>query len=273
MKKIGKFLKGAYLGIVLFFMYTPILVMMVMAFTDSRSVTRWQGFSFGAFGKLFADNDVKDALVVTLTVAVIATILSTVIGTATAIGLHSMKKRPRSVVETITQLPMTNPDLVTGISMMLLFAVIGLSQDWGLLRLIIAHVTFDIPYVIFSVLPKLRQSSDMLYEAALDLGCNPAQAIIKVVIPDIMPGIVSGALLAFTLSLDDFVISYFTGGAINNLSMYIFSKTKKAVDTEFCALSLLMFAVVGVLLLVINLRSIKQEKEAAAQNKKVMRKS
>lgn len=273
MKKIGSFFRGAYLGIVLFFMYMPILVMMTMAFTDSRSASRWNGFSLGAFRELFEDSDVKDALIVTLIVAVISAVCSTVIGTATAIGLHSMKKRPRSFVETITQIPMTNPDLVTGISMMLLFSTIGISQQHGILRLIIAHITFNLPYVIFSVMPKLRQSSDMLYEAALDLGCRPIEALWKVVIPDIMPGIVSGALLAFTLSLDDFVISYFTGGSANNLSMLIYSRTKRGVGTEFCALSLIMFAVVGILLLVINLRSIRQEKEAAAQNKKVMRKS
>ena len=274
MKKFGSFLKGAYLGIVLFFMYMPILIMMVMAFTDSRSAMQWRGFSFGAFQKLFTDTDVREALMVTIIVAVVSSIASTVIGTATAIGLHSMKKRSRSIIEVITQIPMTNPDLVTGISMMLLFATIGISQDFGLTRLIIAHITFNIPYVLFSVMPKLRQSSDMLYEAALDLGCSPMQALWKVVIPDIMPGIISGGLLAFTLSLDDFVVSYFTGGAMNNLSMLIYSKTAKGgVGTKFCALSLIMFVVVGVLLLIVNLRSIHQEKEAAAQDKKVMRKN
>ena len=209
MKKFGKFLKGAYLGIVVLFMYLPIAVMLVMSFTDSRSAAIWNGFSFGAYTALFSDGDVMDALLTTLLVAVISSILATVIGTATAIGLHSMKKRPRAVVESITQLPMVNPDLVTGISMMLLF---GIKQNVGITRMVIAHITFNIPYVIFSVLPKLRQSSDSLYEAAMDLGCSPVKALAKVVIPDIMPGIVSGLLLAFTLSIDDFAISLFTGG-------------------------------------------------------------
>ena len=212
MKKFGKFLKGAYLGIVVLFMYLPIAVMLVMSFTDSRSAAIWNGFSFGAYTALFSDGDVMDALLTTLLVAVISSILATVIGTATAIGLHSMKKRPRAVVESITQLPMVNPDLVTGISMMLLFAFIGIKQNVGITRMVIAHITFNIPYVIFSVLPKLRQSSDSLYEAAMDLGCSPVKALAKVVIPDIMPGIVSGLLLAFTLSIDDFAISLFTGG-------------------------------------------------------------
>ena len=160
MKKFGKFLKGAYLGIVVLFMYLPIAVMLVMSFTDSRSAAIWNGFSFGAYTALFSDGDVMDALLTTLLVAVISSILATVIGTATAIGLHSMKKRPRAVVESITQLPMVNPDLVTGISMMLLFAFIGIKQNVGITRMVIAHITFNIPYVIFSVLPKLRQSSD-----------------------------------------------------------------------------------------------------------------
>ena len=169
---------------------------------------------------------------------------------------------------------MVNPDLVTGISMMLLFAFIGIKQDLGILRLIIAHITFNIPYVIFSVLPKLRQSSDTLYEAALDLGCSPFQALTKVVIPDIMPGIISGLILAFTLSIDDFAISLFTGGTSMNLSMLIFSKTAKGgVHTKFCALSALMFLVVGILLLIVNLRSIHQEKAANEQRKKVLRKA
>ncbi len=273
MKRVWKFIKGSYLGLVLFFMYMPILVMLVMSFTDSRTAVVWNGFSFGAYAALLNDTDVKDALATTLTVAAVSSVLATIIGTATAIGLHSMKKRPRSIVEAVTQLPMVNPDLVTGISMMLLFTFIGLRQEYGLLRLIIAHITFNLPYVVFSVLPKLRQSSNTLYEAALDLGCSPFQALTKVVIPDIMPGIVSGFLLAFTLSIDDFVISQFTGGLSVNLSMLIYSKVKKAVPTEFCALSALMFLVVTVLLLIINIRSINQEKRAAIQEKKLLRKS
>lgn len=269
MKKVGKFFKGAYLGIVVLFMYLPIIVMIVMSFTNSRSAAVWNGFSLGAYAALFEDGDVMDALLTTLTVAAVSSIIATVIGTATAIGLHSMKKRRRAVVEAFSQLPMVNPDLVTGISMMLLFAFIGLKQDLGLTRMIIAHITFNIPYVLFSVLPKLRQGSDSLYEAALDLGCSPYQALMKVVIPDIMPGIISGLLLAFTLSIDDFAISLFTGGTSTNLAMLIYSKTAKGgVHTRFCALSALMFVVVGILLLIVNLRSINQEKLENEQRKK-----
>ena len=269
MKKFGKFLKGAYLGIVVLFMYLPIAVMLVMSFTDSRSAAIWNGFSFGAYTALFSDGDVMDALLTTLLVAVISSILATVIGTATACLLYTS-----AVVESITQLPMVNPDLVTGISMMLLFAFIGIKQNVGITRMVIAHITFNIPYVIFSVLPKLRQSSDSLYEAAMDLGCSPVKALAKVVIPDIMPGIVSGLLLAFTLSIDDFAISLFTGGTSTNLAMLIYSKTAKGgVHTKFCALSALMFVVVGTLLLIVNLRSIRQEKEAEQQRRKVAQKN
>lgn len=274
MKKVGKFFKGAYLGIVVLFMYLPIIVMIVMSFTNSRSAAVWNGFSLGAYAALFEDGDVMDALLTTLTVAVVSSILATIIGTATAIGLHSMKKHRRAVVEAFSQLPMVNPDLVTGISMMLLFAFIGIKQDLGLTRMIIAHITFNIPYVLFSVLPKLRQGSDSLYEAALDLGCSPYQALMKVVIPDIMPGIISGLLLAFTLSIDDFAISLFTGGTSTNLAMLIYSKTAKGgVHTRFCALSALMFVVVGVLLLIVNLRSINQEKRENEQRRKMKIKS
>lgn len=274
MKRLLSFLKHSYIGLIVLFMYLPIVVMIVMSFTESRTAVQWRGFSFGAYTTLFKDPDVLDALITTLVVAAVSSVVSTLIGTASAIGLHSMKRRPRKVVESFTQLPMVNPDLVTGVSMMLLFAFIGIKQSNGLLRLIIAHTTFNIPYVIFSVLPKLRQSSDSLYEAAMDLGCSPFQALTKVVIPDIMPGIVSGLILAFTLSIDDFAISLFTGGTSMNLSMLIFSKTAKGgVHTKFCALSALMFLVVGVLLLIVNLRSIHQEKVAAEQKKKVMRKA
>lgn len=268
MKKFLKFLKGAYLGIVVLFMYLPIAVMITMSFTKSKSAAIWKGFSFGAYSALFHESKVIDALITTIIVAVVSSIVATIIGTATAIGLHSMKKRRRRIVENFTQLPMVNPDLVTGISMMLLFMSMGLKRN--MFTMIIAHITFNIPYVLFSVLPKLRQSSDSLYEAALDLGCSPAQALMKVVIPDIMPGIISGLLLAFTLSIDDFAISLFTGGTCNNLSTLIYAEAvKRGIDTKYCALSALMFLVVGVLLLVVNIRSIRQEKVEAEQKRKV----
>jgi spermidine/putrescine transport system permease protein len=178
-----------------------------------------------------------------------------------------MKKAPRTIVENISQFPMVNPDLVTGISFMMLFAFIGLTG--GYVRMLIAHITFNIPYVIFSVLPKLRQSSNSLYEAAMDLGCTPWMAIRKVVLPDIMPGIVSGFILAFTMSLDDFVVSWFATDGIQNLSIYIYSIARRGISPKINALSTLMFLAVVTLLLIVNLKSIREERAAAIQNKKL----
>ena len=180
-----------------------------------------------------------------------------------------MKKGRRLLIENVSQLPMINPDLVTGISLMMLFSFIGISQHNSYLRLCIAHITFNIPYVIFSVMPKLRQSSDMLYEAALDLGCTPFSALRKVVIPDIMPGIVSGFILAFTLSLDDFVISYFAQQGQQNLSIYIYSMARKGISPKINALSTLMFMAVLTLLLIVNFKSVREERKAAKEAAKL----
>ena len=215
--RLKKFFSGTYLGLMLVFLYAPILILILYSFNQSKTLGNWTGFTFDWYVQLFRTPEITDALVVTLSVAAISSIVATVLGTLAAIGLHAMKRRDRLLLENISQLPMVNPDLVTGISLMLLFLFVGLRD--GYTRLLIAHITFNLPYVIFSVLPKLRQSSDMLYEAALDLGCTPMQAIQKVVIPDIMPGIVSGLIMAFTLSLDDFVISFFAGNGVDNLSM------------------------------------------------------
>ncbi len=262
--RIGKLFSGAYLGLMLLFLYAPIVLLIVFSFNGSKTLGNWTGFTFDWYVRLFQTPEITDALIVTISVAVISALVSTVLGTLAAIGLHSMKKRRRLVIENISQLPMVNPDLVTGISLMLLFLFFGLKN--GYTRLVIAHITFNLPYVIFSVLPKLRQSSDMLYEAALDLGCTPLMALRKVVIPDIMPGIVSGAILAFTLSIDDFVVSFFAGNGVDNLSMYIYASARRGVNP---ALSTIIFVPVLTLLLIVNLRSIREEKDAEIQNRKV----
>ena len=208
---------------------------------------------------------------VTLSVAVISALVATVIGTFAAIGIHSMKKRPRGVVENISRLPMVNPDLVTGISFMMLFAMLGIKG--GYTRMLIAHITFNIPYVIFSVMPKLRQSSNLLYEAAMDLGCTPMMALRKVVIPDIMPGIISGFVLAFTLSLDDFVVSWFATDGIQNLSIYIYGIARRGISPKINALCTLMFIAVVTLLAFVNIRSIKEEREQEQAKKRLARRS
>lgn len=267
MKRLRNFFRGTYLGLMLIFLYAPILVLMVFSFNGSKSMARWTGFSFKWYEALMHDSTIMNALMVTLSVAVISALMATFIGTFAAIGIHSMKKRPRAVVENISRLPMVNPDLVTGISFMMLFAAMGIKG--GYTRMLIAHITFNIPYVIFSVMPKLRQSSNLLYEAAMDLGCTPMMAIRKVVIPDIMPGIVSGFVLAFTLSLDDFVVSWFATDGIQNLSIYIYGIARRGISPKINALCTIMFVVVVALLVFINLKSINEERAAETQRKKL----
>ena len=267
MKKLRNFFRGTYLGLMLIFLYAPILVLMVFSFNGSKSMARWTGFSFKWYEALMHDSTIMNALMVTLSVAVISALVATFIGTFAAIGIHSMKKRPRAVVENISRLPMVNPDLVTGIRFMMLFAAMGIKG--GYTRMLIAHITFNIPYVIFSVMPKLRQSSNLLYEAAMDLGCTPMMAIRKVVIPDIMPGIVSGFVLAFTLSLDDFVVSWFATDGIQNLSIYIYGIARRGISPKINALCTIMFVVVVALLVFINLKSINEERAAETQRKKL----
>lgn len=264
MKRFFSTLKWIYLALALIFLYAPIAVLIVFSFTNSKTMSKWNGFSMDAYVKLFNDAALMDALKVTLIVAVVSALAATIIGTMAAIGINSMKKRRRMLIENVSQLPMVNPDLVTGISLMLLFLVLGLRN--GYVRLLIAHITFNLPYVIFSVMPRLRQSSDMLYEAALDLGCTPLMALWRVVIPDIMPGIVSGAILAFTLSIDDFVVSFFAGNGVDNLSMYIYASARRGVNP---ALSTIIFVPVVTLLLIVNIRSIREERRREIQDRKV----
>lgn len=263
-KRLRSFFKGTYLGLILLFLYAPILILIVFSFNESKTLGNWTGFTFNWYKRLLRTSEITDAIVVTITLALLSSLIATVLGTSAAIGLHAMKKRRRLIIENISQLPMVNPDLVTGISLMLLFLVLGLRN--GYVRLLIAHITFNLPYVIFSVMPRLRQSSDMLYEAALDLGCTPLMALWRVVIPDIMPGIVSGAILAFTLSIDDFVVSFFAGNGVDNLSMYIYASARRGVNP---ALSTIIFVPVVTLLLIVNIRSIREERRREIQDRKV----
>ena len=263
--RLRRFFSGTYLGLMLIFLYAPILLLIIFSFNDSKMLGNWTHFTFDWYVTLFQTPEITDALVVTISIAVISAAISTVLGTFAAIGLHSMRKRWRLAIENVSQLPMVNPDLVTGISLMLLFLFFGLRN--GYTRLVIAHITLNLPYVIFSVLPRLRRSSDMLYEAALDLGCTPFRALWQVVIPDIMPGIVSGAILAFTLSVDDFVVSFFAGNGVDNLSMYIYATARRGVNP---ALSTILFVPVVTLLLIVNLKGLREERQAEIQRRKVL---
>lgn len=271
MRKVGGIFKWVYLALTLIFLYAPIAVLIIFSFTDSKTMSKWNGFTLSAYRDMFNDAALMQALKVTLIVAIVSSIAATIIGTTAAIGINSMKRRRRLAIENISQLPMINPDLVTGISLMMLFSVVGLSSKLGYLRLILAHTTFNIPYVMFSVLPKLRQSSNLLYEAALDLGCKPTQALWKVVLPDIMPGVISGFIMAFTLSIDDFVISWFVADGVQNLSIYIYGLAKRGISTKINAFSALMFVVVVTLLLIVNIRSMRQDKIDAAQRKRLQK--
>ena len=253
-----KFLKRFYLGLILVFLYIPIVVMIVQSFNNGKSRVKWEGFSLHWYGELFNDASIMNALWITLSVAVIATIISTVIGTLAAIGIHAMKKRPQAIMMTMTNLPNTMPDIVTGISLMLLFIFMKVNR--GYWTMLLAHITFDIPYVILSVLPRLKQMNKHSYEAALDLGATPGYALTHVIIPECKQGIVTGALLAFTLSLDDFTISYFTTSPlVQNLSTLIYSATKLGIKPTYYALSALMFIVLLVLLLIVNKRTADEQ--------------
>ena len=248
------FFKKFYLGIILVFLYVPIVVLICQSFNEGKSRAKWEGFSFRWYGELFQNASIMNALWVTVSIAVIATIVATVLGTLAAIGIYSMKKRPQAVMMTITNLPNTMPDIVTGISLMLLF--IFAKVDRGYFTMVLAHITFDVPYVVLSVMPKLKQMNKHTYEAALDLGATPGYVLTHVIVPECRQGIVTGALLAFTLSLDDFTISYFTTSPlVQNLSTLIYSATKLGISPVYYALSSLMFVVLLVLLLIVNRRT------------------
>ena len=245
MKRFFKGLKGSYLALILLFLYSPIAIMIAFSFNAGKSRAKWEGFSFKWYGELFNNAAIMDALRITLTVAVIATVVSVILGTLGAIGIHACKKGWATALINLSYLPMTMPDIVTGVSLMMMFVFIKL--DRGMFTMILAHITFDTPYVLFSVLPKLKQMDPNTYEAALDLGCRPMRAITR--------GIITGGLLALTMSLDDFVISYFTTDKAQNLSTLIYSAAKRGVKPDMYALSTIMFVTVLALLIIINRRT------------------
>jgi spermidine/putrescine transport system permease protein len=260
---VKKIFMKSYLGLVLLFMYLPIVVLIVFSFNKSKSRGNWTGFTFKWYKELFHNSQIRDALYNTLLIALLSSIIAVIIGTLAAIGIHNMKKFNKKVVMNLTYLPVLNPDIVTGVSLMIMFVFIGtfINMKLGFFTMLLAHITFNIPYVILSVLPKLRQMNKHMYEAALDLGATSFYALRKVIIPEIRPGIISGFLMAFTLSIDDFVISYFTtGSGVSNLSITIYSMARTGVKPTINALSTLMFLSVLLLLIIINIRSSREEK-------------
>ena len=253
-----RILKKAYVGLIFVFLYAPIILLMLFSFNNSRSRGQWGGFTLKWYKELFQDSAIMNALLNTLLIALISAIIATIVGTVTAFGMHYMKKTPKAILSNISYLPVMNPDIVTGVSLMLLFLACNVQR--GFATLLIAHISFNIPYVILSVLPKLQQMNEHLFEAAEDLGAGGIYTFFHVILPEIMPGVISGFLLSITLSIDDFVISFFTKGAgVNTLSVHIYNMAKKGIKPSINALSTIMFVVVMVLLLIINRRSEKEE--------------
>ena len=269
-----KWYAKTYIGAIIAFMYFPILVLIVYSFNESKSRSFFSGFTLGWYKKLLTNDLIISSFQTTLAIALISSVTATVIGTAAAIGISNMKKWSRAVVMNFTYIPIINPEIVTGVSLMLLFGLfntffdrfarltgISIGFEFGFATLVLAHITFNIPYVILNVMPKLRQMDKNVYEAALDLGCNEWQAFTKVVIPDIMPGIVAGFLTSVTMSLDDFVISYFVSGPTSQtLPITIFSMTRRKVSPEINALSSLIFIIVLAALLTVNIFDARKER-------------
>lgn len=258
---VKKISQKLYIGLILLFLYAPILILIILSFNKSKSRSKWGGFTFNWYIELFQNKEIMNALYTTLLIAFLSALIATIIGTAASLAMDSMKKIPRSILMGITNIPMLNADIVTGISLMLLFVVLNYSL--GFSSVLMAHITFNIPYVILSVMPKLKQLNKSTYEAALDLGASPIYAFYKVVLPDIFPGVLSGFLLSFTMSLDDFVITHFTKGAsLDTLSTKIYTEVRKGIKPEMYALSTILFLSVILLLIIINRRNDNAKKPA-----------
>lgn len=259
-RKITKVSRIIYLTAIFVFTYLPIFVLIVFSFNSGRSTGVWEGFSLKWYEELINDARIQAALLTTIIVALSSAVISTVFGTVSAIGIFYMKKMPKNIIMNITNIPILNADIITGVSLLLLYNILGI--DLGYASLIIAHISFNIPYVILSVMPKLKQMDNNIYEAALDLGATPTKALVNVIVPQIMPGIVSGFLLALTMSMDDFVISLFTSGpVVSTLSLEIYSMTKRGITPEINALSTIIFVIVIAVLLISNLKNPQTDKK------------
>lgn len=275
--KRGTILKRVYMVAVFGFMYIPIAVLIAFSFNESKSRSVWAGFSFKWYQNLFQNDMILKSLGVSLAIAFASATIATVMGTLAAIGINNMGRKARGAVMTLSYVPVVNPEIVTGVSTMLLFVVCNnklsewltalLGQEvrisFGILTLLITHITFCLPYVLFNVSPKLRQMDVRMYEAALDLGCNPRQAFFKVVLPEITPAIISAFLISLTYSIDDFIISYFNSGTVQTLPIAIYSMTKKRVSPEINALSAIMFVVILAIILGANAFDVAKERRLA----------
>lgn len=249
------------LALTILFFYFPIFYIIVLSFNDSRSLTKFNGFSLRWYEKMFADSGMMEAVMYTVLIALIATAVSTVVGTITAIGLSRSRRALTAYVERVNDLPVMNPDIVTAISLLMFFSVLAVRK--GFLTMLLAHIMFCVPYVMLSVTPKLRSLDPNLIEAALDLGATPFQALTRVIVPQIRPGIVSGALIAFTMSFDDFVISYFTtGNGVNNISILVYTMSKR-VNPSINALSTIVILLITLVLGIVNIVPVIRDKRAS----------
>lgn len=259
MKRLKGLPSKLWLVLLLGFMYLPIIYVVIFSFNDSRSLTHFTGFSLEWYEKMLDNSTMMEAIYYTVVIAVIATLVSTIVGTITAIGLSKSRRAMKETITQINNLPMLNPEIVTAIGLMLFFT--ALNMRLGFVSLLLAHIIFCIPYVILSIMPKLRQLDDNLFEAALDLGCTPFEALYKVIIPQIKPGIVSGALIAFTMSFDDFVISYFvTGPGINNISTMVYTSVKR-INPSVNALSTIIVLAITIILVIVNIAPLIKERK------------
>ena len=263
-----------FTALILVFLFAPILILIVFSFNEAKSLSVFSGFSLKWYGELIRDKATLESVRNTLILAVAAMVISTVMGTAASVGIHRMRSRWfRAALNTATDIPITNPDIITGISLMLMFVFVGrlfgAATSLNFATMLIAHITFCLPYVILQVLPKLQQMDRALPEAAMDLGCTPLRAFFKAELPEIMPGIVTGLIMAFTLSLDDFVISYFTAGnGFQTLPIRIYNMTKKTVTPKMYALATIIFFVILALLLISNLSDDDTDRKLKAAREK-----
>lgn len=269
---MAKLLKRTYIVLLFSFLYVPIAVSIAFSFNQSKSRTLWTGFTLGWYTQLFRNSAVLSALALSVALAFAAALIATILGTMAAVGVNKMRRGPRAAITNLSYLPIVNPEIITGVSMMLLFVVMknglfAIGADgiaggiMGLPSLLIAHITFNLPYVLFNVLPKLRSMDKNLVDAALDLGCNERQAFFKVVLPEIMPAVFSSFLICLTYSIDDFTISYFTAGNLQTLPIAIYSMTRKKVSPEINALSAIMFMAILTIILLANYKEQKAEKK------------
>lgn len=268
-----KAVRTLFLTVVMLILYAPILVMIVFSFNSANSTSIFEGFSLRWYENLFLyGGDLFGALRNTLILAVLSSVISTVLGTVTAVGIVKLRKKwLQNTVMSVTNIPLMNPEVVTGISMMLMFIfvgkMLGLANSVNFFTILIAHITFSLPYVILNVLPKLKQTDEHLTEAAMDLGCSPFQAFFKAVLPSITPGIIVGFIMAFTMSLDDFVISYFTNGTFQTLPLLIYSMTRKPMKPDVYALESIMFLIILILMILLNIIQSDDNKKRARLRK------